>query len=307
MPGPGRDQRGPIERLVRIVAALHAAGEDSIDGDRLIRIAGFDGEGAADQLSREIRQLKKSGWQIDNVAPTGSAARYRLNSNDPRLRLSLSPDELRALRRAALLARRADLAEHLGLPHDPAANEGADGSNGADVALSGHDDRLTTVLTAVRSRARVAFRYNGTSRDVHPYALQRRNNDWYLEGREVDVERVKKFLVSRMSYPEVIDPGSAETPRTVQHVGLHPMTWLVDEPVDVVVRCRTDFRDDVTRLLNEPDNETTVGDEVRLHYRVTHRAALRTRLLELGPRVTGVEGFDNHLAQLRAVVSGSGR
>ena len=301
MPGPGRDQRGPIERLVRMVAALHAAGEDGVEADRLIAIAEFEGDGAADQLSREIRQLKQAGWQIANIAPAGVTARYRLSSNDPRLRLALSPDELRALRRAALLAQRADLAEHLGLPHDPAAVDRA------EVALSGHDETLTDVLTAVRDRSRLLFRYNGKSREVHPYALQLRNHDWYLEAREVDVERVKKFLVSRMSHLDVLEPGSGETPRAVEHVGLHPMTWLVNEPIDVTIVCPVDYRDDVVRLLNPPTGEAVEDGEARLHYRVTHRAALRTRLLELGPRVTGVEGFGDHLDHLRAVAAGGQR
>ena len=58
---PGRDQRGPMERLVRIAATLRERGTVGETGDRLAEIAGFDGERPMDQLKRDIRSLTADG------------------------------------------------------------------------------------------------------------------------------------------------------------------------------------------------------------------------------------------------------
>src|SRR5690606_33068560 len=53
----GRDQRGPMERLVKIAAYLKLAGEQGATGDKLIEIAGFEGEHAQRLLTRELGHL----------------------------------------------------------------------------------------------------------------------------------------------------------------------------------------------------------------------------------------------------------
>ncbi|UMG91667.1 WYL domain-containing protein [Nocardioides sp. TF02-7] len=63
------------------------------------------------------------------------------------------------------------------------------------------------------------------------------------------------------------------------------MTWEIDPPVDVTLRTTTDFEPDVRRWLGPPAAVEPAGEDVVLRYRVTHRAALRARLYELGRRV----------------------
>ena len=95
----------------------------------------------------------------------------------------------------------------------------------------------------------------------------------------------KAYVVSRMSEVTADAPGTAERQTTDRHVGLHPMTWEVDPPVDVTLRAPADYAADVRRWLGMPAAETSSDGVVELSYRVTHRAALRSRLYELGPRV----------------------
>lgn len=292
----GRDAREPMERLVRLASALHHAGKDGVDATRLEEIAGFaGGADPSSQLGREFRHLRAQGWQIDNVAEKGMPARYRMTTVDNRLRLKLSPAQQAALRRAALLADRDDLVGRLGLPESdkpaevtavPAQDQGA---------------ALATVVQALRHGSLLRYRYKGTDRVVHPHSVRTQNGTWFLLAREEGGDIVKTFVVSRMSDVEVDTPGTAERPPTTRHPGLHPMTWEIDPPIEVTLAAPEAYAADVRRWLGSPRSESAAGGEVVFRYVVTHRAALRSRLYELGPRVRIVgpeEIRDEVLAEL---------
>ncbi len=298
--GPGRDQRAPMERLVRIAAVLRLHEGAGVSAARLVEVAGFEGEGASDQLAREIRNLNRQGWQIDNVAGQGEAAHYRMATVDNRLRVRLTPEQQRALRRAVLLARRGDLVDRLGLPAS-AAPADVDVS----VPLSAHDETLSLVMGAVRRRSVLRFGYKGSARVVHPESVRTQNGTWYFRGVEetaggapvTDLASpdlagpdhhgivVKTFVVARMKDVVADPPASAVRVTPAEHAGLHPMSWTIDPPVDVVLATTADYRPDVVRWLGSPADEQVEGDQVMMRYRVTNRAALRARLYELGRRV----------------------
>src|SRR3546814_6393883 len=163
----GRDQRGPMERLVKIAAYLKLAGEQGAPADKLIEIAGFEGEYAQRLLTRELGHLIKQGWQIDSIGEPGTQARYRMVTVDNRLRVALTPAQQRALQRAVLLADRDDLVQRLGLPDSERPP-----SMGADLPLAGHDEQLAEVLRAVRFGCLLRYRYNGSARVAHPQAVR---------------------------------------------------------------------------------------------------------------------------------------
>lgn len=279
-----------MERLVRLMSALSAAGAGGVSGARLVEIAGFDGEDATSQLNREFRHLRNQGWMIENVAPQGSDGRYVLTRGDNLLRLRLTREQQTQLQRAALLASRADLGSRLGL---------AEQDRPRDVVLhdSGDADALATVVAAVRDRALLRFRYKGTPRTVRPATLRHQGGQWYLSGVEVSTgstdeggsngaSGAKHFVVARMSEVAADAKGSAGDPPATREMRLHPMLWAVDEPTEVVLRCRTDYLPDVRRALSDPVTLTAAGDGVvELTYQVTNRAALRSRLYVLGERV----------------------
>lgn len=266
---------------MRLATVLHHAGRSGVPAETLVKVAGFEGgKDPGSQLNRELRHMRESGWTIENIAAPGEDARYRMSSIDNRLRVRLTPAQQAALRRAAILADRADLAERLGLPADAAPAD-------PTTTLARHetDDTLATVLNAVRNDALVHFRYGGSDRTAHPESVRTQNGTWYLRALEDGGEVVKNFVVSRMSELTADAPGSATRPPVERHVGLHPMTWQIDDPVEVTVRVATDFEPDAVQWLGDPVVRTATDDEVELVFRVTNREALRARLHQLGRRV----------------------
>lgn len=268
---------------MRLMSALSAAGAAGVSGARLVEIAGFEGEDATSQLNREFRHLRNQGWMIENVAAQGADGHYVLTRGDNLLRLRLTQQQQTQLQRAALLASRADLGRRLGL---------AEQDRPSELVLhdSGDADALSTVVAAVRDRAVLRFRYKGTVRTVHPASLRHQGGQWYLSGLEVSPGAsggaAKHFVVSRMAEVVAEASGSAGEVPAAREMGLHPLVWAVDPPTEVVVRCRTDYLPDVKRALPDPLTSTAVGaDTVELTYRVTNRAALRSRLYALGERV----------------------
>lgn len=268
-----------MERLVRLVAALHQRGDRGVPATNLAEIAGFDGEDAISQLTREFRYLRDLGWQIENIGGEGNAGIYRMLTVDNRIAVRLTAEQQAALRRAVLLANRDDLVTRLGLPVSERPAEYI-----AAVPMAG-DDALDIVTEALRSRWLLTFRYSGTDRVVHPESVRNENGKWYLRAHEDGTETIKYFVVSRMS-SVAIDSGRPAVRLDVErHPGLHPMSWEMDAPVDVTVRAEVDHERDVLRWLGTPSMRTEVGEDVDLVYRVTNRAALRARIYELGPRV----------------------
>jgi predicted DNA-binding transcriptional regulator YafY len=282
-----------MERLVRLATVLQRAGARGVPTRNLLEIADFDGEAGADQLIREFRHLRQAGWQIDNIGGQGESGIYRMVTVDNRLRLKLTPDQQGALLRAVLLANRDDLVERLGL---------GSAERPADVVAAvpvGGDEALSAVTQALQHGCVLRFRYNGSDRSVHPQSVRTQNGKWYLRGHEDGADLVKSFVVSRMSAISADAPGTASRAPSSRHSGLHPMTWEVDPPVEVTLRSSADYAPDVRRWLGTPQSETVDGDDVELAYLVTHRAALRARIYELGPRVQ-VVGPDDVRAELLA-------
>lgn len=279
--GPGRDQRAPMERLVRIAAVLHAHGPAGVSGADLAEVAGFTGEERIDQLARELRHLRNQGWSIVNVAAPGEPAHYVMETVDNRLTVRLTAGQQRALQQAVLVADRGDLVRRLGLP---------DSARPADVTppavpVATPGEGLPVVVRATSQRARLRFTYKGAPRVVHPESVRSQNGTWYLRGREDGAGTSKTFVVSRMSDVTADEAGTAERTEPVRHPGLHPMSWEIDPPVDVDLRTTPDFVPDVNRWLGEPTAVDEEDGAVVLRYRVTNRAAFRHRLYEMGPRV----------------------
>lgn len=295
-----------------MVSALHHAGKYGVPIDKLVEVAGF--EGGADptsQINRELRHLKNLGWQIDNVSEQGVPAVYVMKTVDNRLTLRLTPAQQAALQRAVLVADRGDLAERLGL---------AASSTPAEVAISpeDHDADLALAIHGVRQGCRVGFRYNGVERLLHPESVRAQNGNWYLRGCEDGSSAIKTFRVSRMDDVRLDPPGSATRLAASRHDGLHPMTWQVDPPVAVTLRTSVDFAPDVRRWLGEPSSqhpdersgehsdERSEAGAVRMTYVVTHRAALRSRIHQLGTRVTLVGPDDVRTELLDELASMAG-
>ncbi len=289
-----------MERLARIIAVLDAAGVVGATAERLIAVADYGEAAPQDQLSLDLRNLRKQGWQIDNVAGPGEPARYRMVSGDNRLRVRLTPAQLAALQRAVLLSQRSDLAQRLGV-EPGSVPEGV----GSEVLPQRESEELSLVFRAVQLGGRIRFTYKGTPRVVHPGTVRFQNYQWYFSGVEDGSDLVKHFIVGDMSAVFLDKPGTAREVSVDRRIPLHPLRWEVDEPTAVTVRTTPEYVPDVVRWLMEPDSQTETDGVVDMRYTVTHRQAFRARVYVLGSRVTIPDGgvvLEGLLDELRAMV-----
>ncbi|SDT67835.1 Predicted DNA-binding transcriptional regulator YafY, contains an HTH and WYL domains [Jiangella sp. DSM 45060] len=280
----GRDQLGPLERVTRVLVALVAAEPKGIPTPRLLRIAAFGGgeDHHVRQLKRLIEDLNGVGWDIRNTAPPGQTAVYRAFAGDNRLRLTLTPEQRTELARAALIAGNAAFAERAGI--EGTAAPPIPELRTAPLAER-NDEALNKVLYALERHCRLRFLYKRRQRLVHPHFVYPGTSGWHLVGHEDGSEKDKQFVTDRMSDVRVDLPRTADPRHEPFRDEVDPLMWAVDEPVDVTVETTPAHRNQVETLLGTPSYHEIDDDVVRLTIRVTHRAAFRNRVYELGPRV----------------------
>ncbi|MGB9375342.1 MAG: WYL domain-containing protein [Jiangellales bacterium] len=301
----GRDQMSPMERLTQILSMLAGAPGRTLAADQILDVVPFGAADRADQrdqLRRDMRHLETLGWQIDNVAGEGEAARYRLTAIDNRLRVEFTPPERAELLRAASAASLAVLFDDLG-------DAGTTASAEVAVVAEPEPAELGLVQRAVAQHCLLRFTYRDKPREVHPHGLHVRPGGWYLTAVETGATDPKTFVVGRMSEVAIDSPGSARVPEQTSRPQLDPITWAIDEPVDVVVRTTPEHQTNVEGLLGRASATDESGADVVLTIPVTHRLAFRRRLYELGTRVVLVgpdEVRDEVRAELEAV-AGPGR
>jgi predicted DNA-binding transcriptional regulator YafY len=278
--GPGRDQRPGMERLVRLITILNSS-EIGARADRLIA-AVLPGEGDADAkhraLSRDIEHLNNLGWDIRNVAAAGDEGLYRMYARDNRLRVHLTPAQRGQLLRAAIAAGRQDVARHLDDDAPTARTRGV-----TEPGAAGHD--LDLAQRAAAHRCLIHFDYRGHRRLVHPVRVHTGPSGWYLSGREDGQEVTKEFVVARMSGVTLNDPGTASPVTDVPRPSLDPLSWLQDQPTEVVLQMDPQHLPLAENLLGPPSSLTSSGPRARAAWTVTNRAVFRWRVYELGTRV----------------------
>lgn len=291
----GRDQLGPIERLVRILAVLDAAGESGATQERLLEAAEYEAK-AEDaprrMLNRDIGHLNRAGWDIKNVAAAGGDARYVLRARDIRLRVELSLGEQAELARVGRLGGIEDFAEYVG------TDDGAAPEHGAGQGVEQYADaQLAMCLESAAFRRVVQFIYKGRPRTVHPRLVQPGPSGWYLVGWEQASGIEKYFVVDRIRNLVFSRAGTAMPAESSSRASLDPATWEVDPPVEVEVETSLLFADQVKLAIRPVVREVADGDRSVLTVRVTNRAAFRVRLYALGTRVR-VLGPDDIRAEI---------
>ncbi|HEX6234932.1 MAG TPA: WYL domain-containing protein [Jiangellaceae bacterium] len=302
----GRDQLGPIERLVRILAVLEGAGKIGAAQDELLDVAQYGGTSPDSQrrmLSKDVKHLNDAGWDITNVADPGTDARYVLHARDIRLRVELTPAEQAELARVGRLAGIDEFADYVGTdagpPEHPAAHARIE-------PRPAHDARLTLCLIAAANRQVVQFMYKGRPRTVHPRVVQPGPSGWYLVGWEESSGTEKFFVIDRMKNPLLDKPGTAHPHEEAAHKSLDPATWEVDPAFDVEIETAPEFVEQVKLALHPVVAERAGGDRAVLTLRVTNRSAFRTRLYALGTRVRvlGPDDVRNEITDELAALAG---
>jgi predicted DNA-binding transcriptional regulator YafY len=204
-------------------------------------------------------------------------------TGDLRIRVRFDPAEQAELQRVARVA---------GLPRLAGETGPFPGEDGTPIVSVPPDPgRLDLVLHAVEGRCLLHFTYRGTRRTVHPVSVHARVTGWYLRGREdlggAVLAEPKLFRLDRMADVEVAEPGTARAPEPEDdRVSIDPITWGVDPPLTAVVAAPAEHVPHASDLLGAPSaTRPGPGGTVLLEIPVTHRAAFRSRLYELGVRV----------------------
>ncbi|WP_165358414.1 helix-turn-helix transcriptional regulator [Haloactinopolyspora alba] len=264
-----------------------AAEPKGVPAARLLRIADFGGDPAHHQrrLTRLVEELNRAGWDIRSTALRGQNAVYRAFTRDNRLRVRLNPEQQAELARAALIAGDTVFADRLGiestqLPQIPKLHS---------PAVRGTDDALNKVLHALEYHCLLHFTYKQQPRVVHPHFVQPGTSGWHLIGHEDGGAVEKQFVTDRMTAVTIDHPGTARPHDEPHRAELDPLTWAVDPPTDVVVETTPEHRARVEMLLGSRVFSEVDDDVVRLTVPVTHRAAFRDRIYELGRLVRIVE------------------
>lgn len=292
---PGRDQRAPMERLVRLVGALntHPVGASLAILLTAVSAPGYhpgDDNEAQEvarrkMLQRDLDHLNALGYDVRNTAEVGADGVYVMRARDNRLQVSLDAEQRGELLRAALAAGLTGMATHLAPePRDP----GADAVAGtAPVSAD-----LDLVQRATARRCRLSFTYKGEARVVHPALVHSGPSGWYLTAREEGSHLDKEFVVSRMTDLALDQPGSAASLDEPVRRSLDPLSWEVDPATDVVLRVPSEHEVLATNLLGTPWTTAVDDPDLLLGYRVTHRRVFRYRIYELGTRVRVVSPDD---------------
>lgn len=283
----GRDQLGPFERLVKMLAVLQDAGRAGVTQAKLIEVAGFAGdhESCRRMMTRDINNLRKAGWEIENVASAGTNALYVLSARDILVGVDLSPRHQAELARVArmsalsgltqLVSTRRVMPELKSVVSDPSYPKP-------------EEQQLMLCISAAANRQRLTFMYKRRLRVVHPFVVLPGPAGWYLAGCEDGDDLEKRFAISRMSRLTLDRPGTATVPHEARRSSFDPATWDVDPPADVTLETSPAFANQVALTLQATDQREH-GDTVRMTVHVTHRAAFRRRLYGLGQRVRVIE------------------
>lgn len=288
---PGRNSLPALQRVITVVSLL-AESPGGVAADDLIDAAGYGGaqDGRREQLARDIRHLIRQGWRIENVAPPGTLAHYRLQPGDPRVRLVFDESEQEAFERAARLA---GVSVTNARTSSESRSEVPGGSRGAFV--------LELVLHAQEHRCLLHFTYRDSARTVVPDAVWVDNDRWYLRGRQ-DGADARNFRVDRMADLALGAPGSAG-PAMATRVGADPLLFSDGPQVQARVRTHPDHRRRIERSLGRAESVQRVDDRtVVLTIPVKSHLTFLRRLCELGTRAY-LEGPDSLRDELRALLA----
>lgn len=280
----------------RIITVLQVLADHPRRGvnvyDLLSQVGSYSGseDSQRDQLSRDLRHLRREGFVIDNIAEDGEEACYLLRPGDDRVRVAFTKEQLFQLQRAAVrvgVDRLAPMVEG-----GAAAAEASPGPVIDDLEVPA---ALTEVQRAVTTRAKVRFDYSGRTRTIHPYGLRMAARGWVLEGWEEEAGQAKVFSLQKMVHVRIDRPGTASPPERSTRPTLDPLRFELDAPVKAVLQVPQRFRAAVDAMLHSPllvEPGPPVAGEASdlLHYEVTNHANFLFRVLRLDERVVLLGG-----------------
>ena len=249
-----------IERLINLIAALLEARTPMTAEQIGERIAGYDPanhQAFRRAFERDKEALRAMGIPVEVVQtdPLGiDLEGYTIPKDRYYLpELDLEPEELAALRIVAgAVVGPSERAEaglmklSLGSPDGPVGEHVVWGAD-----LAAEQPRLGPLYSAVLEGKVLKFDYLAVGADelrkrrVEPYALAHKHGNWYLLGRDVDRDDVRRFKVSRIQGALGTAPGSFTVPEgfdAAKHIAAEPWEIGPGEQATAVVRFSKELR-----------------------------------------------------------------
>lgn len=295
-----------IERLINLIAALLETSKPMTADEIRHEIAGYDSESVdafRRSFERDKADLRAMGIPIElrPVEELSEVEGYVIPKSQYYLpQLDLEPDELAALRLAAgSVLGGGEVAESglMKLSVDAAA-ESWSGPRvvwGADLAAE--QPALAALYPALLERRSVSFAYRtggaaeARRREVDPYGLVHRRGNWYVVGRDREIDEIRAFKVARIEgAPDLLEDryDVPEGFRAEHHVAGE--AWeLGDAPATATVRFDPGVRWWAEQ--NHPDapRRELPGGAVDVELQVSNVDALVAWAIGLGPGVEIVE------------------
>jgi proteasome accessory factor B len=256
---------------------------DIVDGVGYPTTAARDGHGELVRDTREWETVRKMVTR--DLKDLREAWGIRLDYSESDHAYRLEPPFFSPAERQALLA----AVETVSVEGAPDGQPGELGSalddRGALVVLRLHV-LVSTLRGAIEAREPVAFRLQGVTRHVHPYALGMWRNHWYLAGFDVDRGTLRRYRLDRIEEgtPTItVDgaPGAYAIPDdldTESTFDLDPNSWGQDPLLHARVRVGIDHVDAFLselggQVVERDDDHAVIALDVR------HYVSFRTRLL----------------------------
>ncbi|HPU39952.1 MAG TPA: WYL domain-containing protein [Microthrixaceae bacterium] len=229
-----------VDRLLNIVAALHASSGSLTAEELRARVPGYEqytDETFRRTFERDKDDLRGAGVPIETVTVEHTdpprlgyrIRRDRYELPDP----GLTPEELASLHLAATSVRLVGIAEDevddalrkLGGGAGPATSPGP-GSDGANLSpLSALDApaALAPVFTGVLEHCELTFLYKEQERHLRPHRLQYEQGQWYVSGHDIDRDATRSFRLDRITGDVTVGAhGSFVPPADLPEVRLRP-------------------------------------------------------------------------------------
>lgn len=281
-----------LERLMNLVAALLHTTSPLTAAELQNRVGGYSPDQAAfqRQFSRDKNDLREMGVPIlIETVPTidPPVTGYRIDPDEYYLAdPGLDADELAALHLATRLVAVGGEAAPRGLFKLGGLTARSDRDTPPWASVPS-DRNLGRLFDGIHRRRSVSFAYRGHPRRFVPRALGFRNGNWYVTGRDQDLEADRVYRLDRIDGDVVVGEVEPEVPRGRSELGpLQP--WQVGGSDALTVQVRVD-------PVAVPTFTTQVGDgasvdleadgSARVTLEVTNRDGFRTWILGFGATV----------------------
>lgn len=306
-----------LERLLKLTAVLLNSTRPLTAQELRVQVPGYPKAGASFNRSfeRDKDDLRALGIPLSTVTvpfKDPPVDGYLIDPDDYYLPdPGLTPDELAALRLAALTVRFDGASEAAALwKLGGLVPFGDDSSEQDPLASLPMSPALIPLFGAIVERRKIEFNYNDLNREVSPWRLDYARGRWYLIGFDHSRADSRNYRLDRIvgSINLVGDPGEAESaPEGQRERTLRAWEISDNEPQKVLLWVAQDLAPIAERMLGPSATAARpAAGGIEFEVAVSNRDAFRFFVLGLGDQaeIVGPEDLRNDLIEWLEAIAG---